>query len=47
MAGDALLNGITVYLPNEWLAKGNGVFNREFADQQRYGSDILLLRRLP
>lgn len=47
IAGDALMKGIAVHLPNEWLAKGDGAFNLEFADQQNYGSDILLLRRLP
>src|SRR5882762_1962092 len=46
MTGEALMNGIAAHLPNEWLAKGDGAI-REFADQQKYGSDILLLRRLP
>ena len=44
-AGD-LAQGISVHLPNEWLAKGDGVLDGEFADQQRYGSDILMLQRL-
>ncbi|MGH9544906.1 MAG: alpha-galactosidase [Terriglobales bacterium] len=47
MSGEALTTGISVHLPNEWLAKGDGAFTHEFADQQQYGSDILLLRRLP
>jgi hypothetical protein len=47
MNGADLTNGLAVHLPNEWLAKGDGAFTGEFADQQRYGSDILLLRRLP
>ncbi len=46
MTGEALMNGIAAHLPNEWLAKGDGGIS-EFADQQKYGSDILLLRRLP
>jgi hypothetical protein len=44
-AGD-LTHGISVHLPNEWLAKGDGALDGEFADQQRYGSDILILQRL-
>jgi alpha-galactosidase len=47
MTGKALMNGIAVHLPNEWLAKGDGAVTNEFADEQQYGSDILLLRRLP
>ena len=47
MTGEALMNGISVHLPNEWLAKGDGAFNREFEDQQHYGSDLLLLKRIP
>jgi hypothetical protein len=46
MTGESLLNGITVHLPDKWLASGDGAI-KEFADQQTYGSDILLLRRLP
>jgi hypothetical protein len=46
MTGEALMSGIAAHLPNEWLAKGDGAIS-EFADQQKYGSDILLLRRLP
>jgi hypothetical protein len=40
------MNGIAEHLPNQWLASGDGAI-KEFADQQNYGSDILLLRRLP
>ncbi|MFZ0759190.1 MAG: alpha-galactosidase [Candidatus Sulfotelmatobacter sp.] len=47
MTGKALMNGVAVHLPNEWLARGDGAFNQEFAGQQSYGSDILLLRRVP
>ena len=47
MSGETLMSGIAVHLPNEWLAMGDGVSTNEFADQQKYGSDILLLRRLP
>ena len=46
MTGESLLNGIAVHLPDKWLASGDGAI-KEFADQQLYGSDILLLRRLP
>jgi hypothetical protein len=46
ITGEALMKGIAVHLPDAWLAKGDGAI-KEFADQQRYGSDILLLRRLP
>jgi hypothetical protein len=35
-----------VHLPDKWLASGDGAI-QEFASQQLYGSDILLLRRLP
>ena len=46
MTGESLMNGIAVHLPDAWLAKGDGAI-KEFADQQLYGSDILLLQRLP
>ena len=46
MTGEALMDGITTHLPDEWLAKGDGAIS-EFAEQQKYGSDILLLRRVP
>jgi len=46
MMGESLMKGIAEQLPNPWLAKGDGAI-KEFADQQNYGSDILLLRRLP
>lgn len=47
LTGEALTNGISEHLPNEWLAKGDSsLMNREFADQLNYGSDILLLKRL-
>ena len=46
LTGEALTSGISVHLPNEWLVNGDGAFNSEFADQQHYGSDILLLKRL-
>jgi hypothetical protein len=46
MAGEALMNGIAVHLPDPWLTNGDGAI-KEFADQQLYGSDILLLRRVP
>ena len=46
MTGETLMNGISVHLPEKWLASGDGAI-KEFSDQQLYGSDILLLRRLP
>jgi hypothetical protein len=46
MTGEVLLNGFAVHLPNQWLASGDGSI-KEFSNQQLYGSDILLLRRLP
>jgi hypothetical protein len=46
LAAGELTQGISVHLPNEWLAKGDGALDGEFADQQRYGSDILMLQRL-
>ena len=46
MTGAALMSGIAVHLPDEWLAKGDGSFSNEFAAQQTYGSDILLLHRM-
>jgi alpha-galactosidase len=46
MTGEALMKGIAVHLPNQWLTSGDGAI-KEFADQQKYGSDILLLLRLP
>ena len=46
MSGESLLKGIAVHLPDKWLASGDGAIP-EFADQQLYGSDLLLLRRLP
>jgi hypothetical protein len=46
MTGESLMNGIAEHLPNQWLTNGDGAM-KEFADQQTYGSDILLLLRLP
>jgi hypothetical protein len=46
MAAESLMNGIAVHLPDKWLADGDGAI-KEFADQSIYGSDVLLLRRLP
>lgn len=45
ITGDDLMKGISVTLPDKWLARGNGI-DHEFADQLNYGSDILLLARL-
>jgi hypothetical protein len=41
------MKGISVALPEKWLAEGDGGASKEFAGQLSYGSDILLLRRLP
>jgi hypothetical protein len=46
LTGESLMNGIAVHLPDKWLAEGDGAI-KEFADQRLYGSDVLLLRRLP
>ena len=46
MTGAALMSGLAAHLPNQWLASGDGAIP-EFAAQQKYGSDILLLRRIP
>jgi Melibiase/Glycosyl hydrolase family 36 C-terminal domain len=46
ITGESLRDGLAVHLPNPWLASGDGAI-KEFAEQQVYGSDILLLRRLP
>ncbi|MGA7293492.1 MAG: alpha-galactosidase [Terriglobales bacterium] len=45
LTGASLMNGIGEHLPNQWLTNGDGA-NKEFVDQQQYGSDILLLHRL-
>jgi len=46
MTGEALMNGVAAHLPDQWLSIGDGAI-KEFANQQNYGSDILLLRRIP
>jgi hypothetical protein len=46
MTGAALMSGLATHLPNQWLASGDGAIP-EFAGQQKYGSDILLLQRVP
>ena len=43
--GDALMKGVAEHLPDQWLSTGDGAIS-EFADQQTYGSDILLLQRV-
>jgi hypothetical protein len=45
MSGESLLKGIAVHLPDKWLSSGDGAI-KEFADQQLYGSDVLLLQRV-
>ncbi len=46
IAGDSLMKGIPVALPEKWLAEGDGGASKEFASQLSYGSDILLLKKL-
>jgi hypothetical protein len=46
ITGEALMNGLAEHLPNQWLSTGDGAI-KEFADQQTYGSDVLLLKRIP
>jgi Melibiase/Glycosyl hydrolase family 36 C-terminal domain len=46
ITGEALMKGIAEHLPDKWLASGDGAI-KEFADQQNYGSDVLLLQRVP
>jgi hypothetical protein len=46
MSGEALMSGIAAHLPNQWLSTVDGAI-KEFANQQLYGSDIWLLRRVP
>ena len=46
ITGDSLMKGIAVALPEKWLAAGDGTTGKEFADQLKYGSDILLFKRL-
>jgi hypothetical protein len=46
MTGESLLSDFAVHLPDQWLASGDGALE-EFAAQQLYGSDILLIQRLP
>jgi alpha-galactosidase len=45
--GEHLMKGISVKLPEQWLAAGDGMYSDEFADQMQYGSDVLLLARQP
>src|ERR1017187_3236011 len=42
IAGDSLMKGISVALPDKWLAGGDDGTSKEFAGQLSYGSDILL-----
>jgi hypothetical protein len=47
IVGEILMKGISVSLPEKWLSEGDGAAGKEFASQLTYGSDILLLARLP
>jgi hypothetical protein len=49
IAGSVLMkDGLSVKLPNEWLAKGDSLPpGAEFREQLEYGSDILMLQRVP
>jgi hypothetical protein len=46
ITGDSLMKGISVALPDQWLAGGDDGAGKEFAGQLSYGSDILLLNKL-
>jgi hypothetical protein len=46
ITGDSLMKGISVALPDQWLAGGDDGAGKEFAGQLSYGSDILLLKKL-
>jgi hypothetical protein len=47
MSGEELTTtGLHVKLPDPWLAKGDGLPDAKFEDQLRYGSDVILFRRL-
>jgi len=37
--------GLAVKVPDEWMAKGDALPGKEYEDQLRYGSDVLLIRR--
>jgi hypothetical protein len=40
-------DGLSVKLPSEWLAKGDGLPpGADFVDQLKYGSDVLMLKRV-
>jgi len=41
LAGD----GLEVKVPDQWMAKGDGLPGKEYEDQLQYGSDVLILRR--
>jgi alpha-galactosidase len=48
VTGAALLQeGLAFALPDPWLASGDGLPGTAFEDQLRYGSDLILLRRVP
>jgi hypothetical protein len=47
MSGADLMKGMSLHLPDKWLSENDGVFSQEYANQQLYGSDVLLLHRLP
>ena len=47
--GSSLMkDGLSVKLPSEWLAKGDGLPpGADFLDQLTYGSDVITLKRVP
>jgi len=46
--GKSLLSsGLTVELPDRWLSEGDHFPGPPFEDQLKYGSDVLLLKRVP
>jgi hypothetical protein len=47
MTGEELTTaGIQVKLPDSWLATGDGLPDARYEDQLRYGSDVILFRRV-
>ena len=47
MSGEELSSkGLSIRLPDPWLAKGDRLPDAKFEDQLRYGSDIILLKRI-
>jgi hypothetical protein len=43
---DCASAGLDLKLPDDWMAKGDGLPDPRYEDQLTYGSDVLLLRRI-